>query len=74
MTLQKSASVLDRPPVRPYQARIAKLRATKTDTNPLLLHINMDAGHGGKAGRFARLDEIGRMYAFILWALGRAAP
>jgi oligopeptidase B len=53
---------------------VAKLRATKTDTNPLLLHINMDAGHGGKAGRFARLDEIGRMYAFILWALGRAAP
>lgn len=50
---------------------VAKLRATKTDTNPLLLHINMDAGHGGKAGRFARLDEIGRMYAFILWALDR---
>ncbi|MDA0368301.1 MAG: S9 family peptidase [Proteobacteria bacterium] len=51
---------------------VAKLRATKTDTNALLLNINMDTGHGGKAGRFARLDEIGRMYAFILWALGRA--
>jgi len=55
---------------------VAKLRAAKTDNNPLLMHINMDAGHGGKAGRFDRLDEIGRMYAFILWALGKeyAAP
>lgn len=48
---------------------VAKLRAAKTDNNPLLMHINMDAGHGGKAGRFDRLDEVGRMYAFILWAL-----
>jgi oligopeptidase B len=47
----------------------AKLRATKTDTNPVFLHINMDAGHGGKAGRFDRLDEVGRMYAFVLSVL-----
>ena len=47
----------------------AKLRAMKTDTNPIFLHINMDAGHGGKAGRFDRLDEVGRMYAFVLSVL-----
>jgi oligopeptidase B len=51
---------------------VAKLRAAKTDANPLLMHINMDAGHAGKAGRFDRLDEIARMYAFVLWVLGRA--
>jgi len=44
----------------------AKLRAIKTGGDPLFLHINMDAGHGGKAGRFDRLDEVGRMYAFVL--------
>ena len=37
---------------------VAKLRALKTDTNPLLFHINMDpAGHGGKSGRYDRLRE-----------------
>ena len=44
----------------------AKLRATKTDRNPLLLKINMGAGHGGKSGRWERLHEVAETYAFIL--------
>jgi len=46
----------------------AKLRATKTDTNPLLLKINMGAGHGGKSGRFTALHETAEEFAFILTA------
>jgi oligopeptidase B len=44
----------------------AKLRATKTDTNPLFLKINMGAGHGGKSGRWEKLHEVAETYAFIL--------
>ena len=44
----------------------AKLRATKTDTNPLFLKINMGAGHGGKSGRWNSLHEVAETYAFIL--------
>ncbi len=49
---------------------VAKLRAMKTDTNPLLLRTNMDAGHGGAAGRFDRLDEVALVQAFMLGTLG----
>jgi oligopeptidase B len=49
---------------------IAKLRALKTDKNLLLLHVDMDAGHGGKAGRFQRYREIAMEYAFMLALLG----
>lgn len=49
---------------------VAKLRATKTDTRPLLFHIDMAAGHGGKAGRFERKRDRAREYAFFLWQLG----
>jgi oligopeptidase B len=45
---------------------VAKLRACKTDKNLLLLHTNMEAGHGGAAGRFERLRETAMVYAFIL--------
>jgi oligopeptidase B len=45
---------------------VAKLRANKTDNNLLLLHTNMEAGHGGAAGRFERLRETAMVYAFIL--------
>ncbi len=45
---------------------VAKLRKLKTDNNKLLLHINMDAGHGGASGRFESLKEIALNYAFIL--------
>jgi oligopeptidase B len=49
---------------------VAKLRALKTDENPLLLHVEMDAGHGGKSGRFQRYREVAMEYAFILDQLG----
>jgi len=52
----------------------AKLRATKTDTRILLLKTNMDAGHGGKSGRFDALREDAEAYAFILWQMGGAEP
>lgn len=44
---------------------VAKLREMKTDKNQLLLHTNMDAGHGGSSGRFKRLKETALEYAFI---------
>ena len=49
---------------------VAKLRAHKTDRNPLLLHVEMDAGHGGKSGRFQRYREVAREYSFILGIAG----
>ncbi len=50
---------------------VAKLRALKTDQNPLVFHINMDpAGHGGKSGRYDRLREAAFDYSFVLWQLG----
>ncbi len=50
----------------------AKLRATKTDKNPLLFKINLEAGHGGASGRFDRLHEVAFEYAFGVAALGFA--
>lgn len=49
---------------------VAKLRSMKTDHNPLYLKINMEAGHGGKSGRFTRQHEAAEEYAFILSQLG----
>ncbi len=45
---------------------VAKLRATKTDNNPLLLHTNMETGHSGASGRFEHLKEVAFVYAFLL--------
>jgi oligopeptidase B len=45
---------------------VAKLRDMKTDNNLLFLETNMDAGHGGASGRFERVKEIAKDYAFIL--------
>ena len=45
---------------------VAKLRATKTDARPLLLKTNLQAGHGGKSGRFERLRDQALQYAFFL--------
>jgi len=44
---------------------VAKLRATKTDDNLLLLSCNMDVGHGGASGRFERYKRVAMMYAFL---------
>jgi oligopeptidase B len=51
---------------------VAKLRATKTDHNPLLFRVDMGAGHGGKPGRFERYRERAEWYAFLLSELGAA--
>ncbi|MBX7222794.1 MAG: S9 family peptidase [Blastocatellia bacterium] len=49
---------------------VAKLRATKTDNNLLMLKINMAAGHGGSSGRYDALKETAFDYAFMLTQLG----
>jgi oligopeptidase B len=50
---------------------VAKLRTLKTDTNPLLFHCNMGAGHGGASGRYDALRDVAFDYAWILRLLGR---
>ncbi len=52
---------------------VAKLRAMKTDTNPLYFKINLAGGHDGSSGRYDRLREVAFRYAFILDAVGLAA-
>lgn len=49
---------------------VARLRGAKTDANPLLLKINMGAGHGGKSGRYTAITERAEAFAFMLDALG----
>jgi oligopeptidase B len=49
---------------------VAKLRATKTDDNPLYFKTNMKGGHGGSSGRYERLRETAFRYAFMLDAVG----
>ena len=51
---------------------VAKLRAVKTDTNPVLLKTSMDAGHGGVSGRYRRYRETALQYAFLLAEAGLA--
>ncbi len=51
---------------------VAKLRALKTDHNPLLLYCNMETGHGGASGRFERLHETAMEWAFVLDLAGKA--
>ncbi len=52
---------------------VAKLRTLKTNEAPLLLHVNMDAGHGGASGRYDYLKEIAFDDAFVLRELGGEA-
>jgi oligopeptidase B len=49
----------------------ARLREKSTGAAPVLLKINMEAGHGGASGRFEFLKEIALDYAFALWAMDR---
>ena len=51
---------------------VAKLRANKTDNNPLYLHMHMGAGHFASSGRYAYLKDLAFDYAFILDQLGIA--
>lgn len=45
---------------------VAKLRALKTDNNLLLLYTDMEAGHGGKSGRFKHFQDTAREFAFLI--------
>src|SRR5262245_49108678 len=45
---------------------VAKLRLANRGNQPLLLHVNLEAGHGGKSGRYERLHEVAREYGFII--------
>ncbi|MEQ9349068.1 MAG: prolyl oligopeptidase family serine peptidase, partial [Alphaproteobacteria bacterium] len=49
---------------------VAKLRALRTDDRMTLLKINLEAGHGGSAGRFGKLGEVALAYAFLLKVFG----
>ena len=51
---------------------VARLRRETTSDNPVLLKINMEAGHGGASGRFDFLKEIALDYAFAVWAVDKA--
>lgn len=50
---------------------VAKMREIRKDKNPLLLHTNMEAGHGGASGRFKALRETAMEFAFLLDLAGK---
>ncbi len=52
---------------------VAKLRATRTDDNLLLLKTEFGAGHGGMSGRYQALKDVALEYAFVLKVFGMAA-
>jgi oligopeptidase B len=45
---------------------VAKLRQHNTGSGPLLLHVNLEAGHGGKSGRYEHMREVAREYGFVI--------
>lgn len=49
---------------------VARIRDMRTDNNPLLLKVNMGAGHGGSSGRYDYLHEVAYDYAYMLWQMG----
>lgn len=49
---------------------VARIRDMRTDNNPLLLKVNMGAGHGGSSGRYDFLHEVAFDYAYMLWQMG----
>ncbi len=49
---------------------VARLRDDNTGTHPIVFRTNMEAGHGGKSGRFQRYHELAESYAFVLDQLG----
>jgi oligopeptidase B len=50
---------------------VAKLRDYKTDNNLLIMDCNMETGHGGSSGRFKRIEETAKSYAFLLMLEGQ---
>jgi oligopeptidase B len=52
---------------------VAKLRTLDASSSPVLLRVNMEAGHGGRSGRFTRLEQVALEYAFILMQLGQTS-
>ncbi|MBA2354293.1 MAG: S9 family peptidase [Acidobacteria bacterium] len=53
---------------------VAKLRTLNTSAAPVLLRVNLEAGHGGRSGRFTRLEQVALEYAFILQQVGVSSP
>jgi oligopeptidase B len=49
---------------------VARLRDRRTDSNKLIMHINMDAGHGGASGRYRRYKETAQEFAFLAGLAG----
>jgi oligopeptidase B len=49
---------------------VARIRDLRTNDNPLLLKVNMGAGHGGSSGRYDFLHEVAFDYAYMLWQMG----
>jgi oligopeptidase B len=45
---------------------VAKLRRYNTGSKPVLMHVNLEAGHGGKSGRYEHMREIAREYGFVI--------
>ncbi len=48
----------------------AKLRANQQGSGQIVLYMNTEAGHGGASGRYSRIKELARSYAYALWTLG----
>jgi oligopeptidase B len=49
---------------------VARLRDRRTDNNKLIMHVNMDAGHGGASGRYRRYKETAQEFAFLAGLAG----
>jgi len=45
---------------------VARLRRYNTGSQPVLMHVNLEAGHGGKSGRYEHMREIAREYGFVI--------
>jgi oligopeptidase B len=52
---------------------VQRLREHQRGDAPILMHVNMEAGHGGASGRFEMLKDVARNYAFLLWRAGLVA-